>query len=271
MRTHLALTLVFAVTIAAGCSKSPTPAAAAGAPQKSSGSAAPAAAPGAAVADTETITGTVAETMNAGGYTYMRLQTGSKDVWAAAPETTVKVGEHLTASISMPMENFRSKTLNRDFPVIYFVSAVARDGEKLAAGDAPSAPALAGSHDSSPSSTADSQVNERIPPAAGGMTIADVWAKRKSLAGKAVIVRGKVVKVNNAIMGKNWFHIQDGSGSAKDGTHELTITTSATVKLGDIVTVSGALTIDKDFGAGYSYDAIIEDAKVTDVGKSADR
>lgn len=220
--------------------------------------------------DTGTIAGTVAETMNAGGYTYVRLQTAAaKDVWAAAPEMPVKTGEHLTMSISMPMENFHSKTLNRDFPIIYFVSDVARDGETLPAGGATPVPPLAGSHDAAP--TAAPQVVEPIPPPAGGMKIADLWAKRKSLAGKTVVVRGKVVKVNNAIMGKNWFHVQDGSGTAKDGTNDLTITSNATVRLGDIVTVSGTLTIDKDFGAGYAYDAIIEDAKVTDIGKPANQ
>ncbi len=275
IHTRLALTLAFAVTAAAACGTSPAPAApvASSAPAASGAPSAPGSA-AAPAADTGTIAGTVAETMNSGGYTYMRIQTGPKDVWTATTEFPVKTGEHLTMAISMPMENFHSKTLNRDFPMIYFVSSVARDGETLgaaaAAGTAPPAPALAGSHDSAPSVAA-AQVVEPIPPPAGGMKIADVWAKRKALGGKVVVVRGKVVKVNNEIMGKNWFHLQDGSGVAKDGTNDLTITSSATVKLGDIVTVSGTLAIDKDFGAGYAYDAIVEDAKVTDVGKAANQ
>jgi len=77
-----------------------------------------------------------------------------------------------------------------------------------------------------------------------------------------VVVRGQVVKANNAIMGRNWFHLQDGSGKADDGTNDLTITTEDVVTVGDIVTVSGTLTVDKDFGAGYAYDAIIENATI---------
>jgi hypothetical protein len=165
----------------------------------------------------------------------------------------------------MPMEHFKSKTLNRDFPVLYFVSNVAREGETLAGARGPAAGAAApismmGSHQSAAAAAAPV---EHIPPAAGGLTIADVWAQRKALAGKPIVVRGKVMKVNNGIMDRNWVHVQDGSGTAADRTNDLTITTAADVKLGDIVTVSGVLAIGKDFGAGYAYDAILENAKVT--------
>lgn len=201
--------------------------------------------------------------MNAGGYTYARLQTPQGDVWIAANEFPVKTGERLSATRNMPMENFHSKTLNRDFPLIYFVTNVAREGETLSAHPAPTgALAMAGSHE--PTTSADAlQAVSPIAPAPGGLSIADVWAKRASLSGKTVVVRGQVVKVNNAIMGRNWFHLQDGSGSAKDGTNDLTITSSATVTIGDIVTVSGTLGTGKDFGAGYAYDAIVENATVT--------
>ena len=99
---------------------------------------------------------------------------------------------------------------------------------------------------------------------AGGMTIADVWAKREPLAGKSVTVHGKVVKFNGGIMGKNWFHLQDGTGNTSDGTHDLTVTTGedVVVKVGDTVTVTGTLAIGKDFGAGYAYGAILENARL---------
>lgn len=216
------------------------------------------------------LTGTITETMNSGGYTYARLQAGSKDVWIATSELPVKTGDRITAAINMPMENFNSKTLNRTFPLIYFVTEVAREGETLAAQPGPAgAPALVGSHDAAVA-TAAPQVVEPIAPAPGGINIADLWAKRKSLSGKVVVVRGKVVKVNNAIMGSNWFHLQDGSGTAKDGTNDLTVTTSATVHVGDIVTISGTLATDKDFGSGYAYEAIVENATVTQ-SKAASR
>ena len=245
------LIVLLAVTSIAACS--PGPVATTAAPAQA---AVPAAAPG-------TITGTIAETMNSWGYTYARVQATPKDVWIASTELPIKIGDRMTAAIDMPMENFNSKTLNRSFPLIYFVSGVTRDGDARAMQPAMAdALAPAASHGGATASAVP-QVVEPIAPAPGGVTIAQIWAQRQALSGKVVVLRGKVVKVNNAIMGSNWFHLQDGSGIAKDGTNDLTVTTSATVNVGDIVTISGTLATGKDFGSGYAYDAIVEKATVT--------
>ena len=79
---------------------------------------------------------------------------------------------------------------------------------------------------------------------------------------KTVVVKGKVVKVSQGIMGKNWVHIQDGSGDQQKGTHNLVATSQDMSAVGDIVTITGTFAKDRDFGAGYLYKAIIEDAKV---------
>ena len=112
-----------------------------------------------------------------------------------------------------------------------------------------------------PQAAAAVTVQPNAPPA-GGLSIAETWAKRASLAGTPVTVRGTVVKVNNSIMGSNWLHLQDGSGKAADGTNDLTVTTDAVVKVGDVVTVTGTLAVKKDFGSGYSYEAILEKATI---------
>ena len=205
-------------------------------------------------------TGTVVESMNASGYTYARLQApGKGDVWIAATEFPVKTGDALTVALEMPMQNFESKTLKRTFPLIYFVSNVTRDGQAVVAQPSQgAAPAMMPSHGAAAAPVA----VEPIAPVAGSISIADVWAKRTALAGKQVTVRGKVVKVNNAIMNRNWIHLQDGSGSATDRTNDLTVTSSADVKVGDVVTFTGVLAAGKDFGAGYAYDAILEDGKI---------
>jgi hypothetical protein len=103
---------------------------------------------------------------------------------------------------------------------------------------------------------------EPIAPPPGGTAIADIWARRAELDGREVTVRGQVVKANNQIMGRNWVHLRDGSGSEADGTHDLTITTDAQVAAGDTVTVTGVLAVGKDFGAGYVYEAILENGRI---------
>ncbi len=100
-----------------------------------------------------------------------------------------------------------------------------------------------------------------IAKAEGGKTVAEVFAEKDALAGKPVTVRGKVVKVNAGIMGKNWLHVRDGSGA--EGTNDLTVTTTGELPaLGATIIVTGPVTLDKDFGMGYAYDVIVEDAEV---------
>jgi hypothetical protein len=220
-----------------------------------------------AAKDAPTVTGPVLETMNAGNYTYVRVKTDRGDIWAASGEFKVAVGDRVTLSLEMPMENFHSQTLNRDFPVIYFTTRIAKEGEPLPAGPAGtpiagmmSGHAQSGAADAKAASAA--QVTEPIQPAPGGTTVARVWADRKSLAGKTVTVRGKVVKFNGGIMGRNWIHIQDGSGAAADGTNDLLVTSDTAAKVGDVVTVTGTVAVDKDFTAGYAYAVMIENAKI---------
>jgi hypothetical protein len=96
----------------------------------------------------------------------------------------------------------------------------------------------------------------------GGRTIAEIYADKAELSGKEVTLRGKVVKYLPQIMGKNWLHVRDGSGDADAGTHDLTVTTDAAVQVGDTVLITGKVQPDKDFGFGYRYDVLIEDAQV---------
>jgi len=100
-----------------------------------------------------------------------------------------------------------------------------------------------------------------VKPAEGGLTVADIFAKRTDLAGKSVTVRGKVVKAMQGVMGTNWYHIEDGTGDA--GTNDLAVTSDSIAKIGDTVLVVGTLASDKDLGMGYHYDAIVEKAKLT--------
>ncbi|MDH4064525.1 MAG: DNA-binding protein, partial [Acidobacteriota bacterium] len=207
------------------------------------------------------------ETMNSGGYTYLKLKHGAEEIWAAALEFPAAVGERLTVPLESPMSDFSSRTLNRRFPLIYFVSRVARDGETLPASATGTGEAgMAASHDMSPGGApAEGTTTRPVPPIdppPGGFAIAEVWAKRQALGGTQVTVRGSVVKVNNGILGHNWLHLQDGSGSERDHTHDLAVTTDAAVKVGDVVTATGILTLDKDFGAGYTYEAILESATI---------
>ncbi len=98
-----------------------------------------------------------------------------------------------------------------------------------------------------------------------GRTVAEVYAQRTELNGKVVTVRGRVTKYNSGILGRNWLHLQDGSGSAGDKTNDLTVTTEgqeAPVEVGSVVEITGTLALDQDFGSGYSYPVLVEKATI---------
>ena len=207
-------------------------------------------------------TGTIAEVVNSSGYTYARLTGGADDVWIAATEFDGKVGERVTVALDLPMRDFESRTLNRHFDLVYFVTDVARNGEPLKGPSPAAGPPLMAGHGTGASPSSAPTV-ARVEPPAGGVRVADVFARRTALSGKQVIVRGTVVKFNAGILDRNWVHLQDGSGSAASNDNDLTLTTDASVRVGDIVTATGTVRLDQDFGAGYSYGVMIEKATVT--------
>jgi hypothetical protein len=256
VKKHLTLILagLTAVSLAAGCKKEEAPKTA----EQPMPAVAQPAQPAAAAKS-----GKVIETMNSGGYTYVQVDTGAEKVWAAAPEFQVKVGDPVVVPEGMPMANYHSKTLNRDFELVYFVDGIMVGGQTAAPAADPGQAKMPEGHP--PLTVQSAQQNgvdvSGIKKVEGGQTVADVFAGKAQLGGKDVKVRGKVVKFSPGIMGKNWIHLQDGTG--KEGTNDLTITTSETVKVGDTVVVAGKVSTDKDFGYGYKYDVILEDAKLT--------
>ena len=223
-------------------------------------------------------TGKVVETMNSGGYTYVQVDDGSKKIWAAAPQFSVAVGDKVVVPEGMPMENFQSKTLGRTFDVVYFVPEVHVLGGKAAGNAAGAGLAANGQADKDQMAAAHAAAGvtahgtgaakaaaavdlSNITKADGGQTVAELFANKAALAGKDVAVRGRVVKFTPDVMNKNWLHVQDGTGST--GSNDLTISTNATAAVGNMVLVRGKLTADRDLGAGYHYDVIIEDGSVT--------
>ena len=250
------------------------------------------------------IKGTVEETMNAGGYTYLKVKAKEGDVWVAIPETTIKKGQKVVCSPGMTMKNFTSKSLDRTFANIIFSPGLASPETILGGGGHGKMAAPAANNDFNAALQAEhgghgghggmgvmGGMGAAMGAAMGGATMAasggsagaivpskdikvdkatgenactvgECFARAKELDNKKVRVRGKVVKVSRMIMGRNWVHIQDGTGNPMENTHDLVVTTQAEPKLDSVVTVEGTLHDNRDFGAGYKYNAIIEDAEI---------
>jgi len=195
------------------------------------------------------VKGEVLEVRDVESYTYLRLKTQDGETWAAVAKAPVKKGSEVTLENVMVMDNFVSKTLKKTFKTILFGSLAGAQSSTPGLG-------MATSHAIKTINLADIHVPRAI--GENAKTVAEIVSKAVELKDKPVLVRGKIVKYNAGIMGKNWIHLRDGS--AVNENDDILVTTASAAKLGDIVTVKGVVRNDKDFGAGYFYKVLIEDA-----------
>lgn len=244
------------------------------------------------------VTGTIKESLTGGGFTYVLLESkdGGEPTWYAMPETEVKTGDSITLQAGSTFPNFYSKALDRTFDSLIFSQGLAgADGKAsphamnpLHGSSNGAAPHATGADASFSSAVQAEETNGstmldpslvspgsdkavvpfadlKIAKASGdnAYTVSEIFSNATALDKKTVRVHGQVMKVSRMIMGKNWIHIQDGTGEPMKNTHDLVVTTMAEPAAGDTVIIEGVLSADKDFGAGYRYDAIVEDATIS--------
>lgn len=205
----------------------------------------------AAAAPDSVVRGVVLEVKDVENYSYLRLKTKSGETWAAVEKAPLKKGAEVTIEDAMVLHNFDSVALKRRFDSIVF--------GQLAGAPAAAAPAAPhGGMGKAPVDAANIKVDKAV--GANARTVAEIVGRAGELKDKPVLVRGKIVKYNPGIMGKNWLHLRDGTGTEKDGNNDLLVTTVGEARLGDVVTIKGTVRTDKDFGAGYLYKVMVDDA-----------
>jgi hypothetical protein len=188
-------------------------------------------------------------------YTYLMVEENSKLFWIAVVKVDSKPGDSVYYKMAFEMKNFISRELGRTFPSIYFVQD---PSNKIPEPVAP--PKLTPKKVEVVRNT---DISVKVPQ--GGISIADLYKSPGTFKGKPVVIRGVVTKFNSQIMKKNWIHIQDGTGFADK--FDLTITTLDSVAVGSTATFRGTIAMEKDFGYGYTYDVMMEDAKAADIAK----
>ena len=170
----------------------------------------------------------------------------------------ISAGDVFYYDESLQMTNFHSKELDRNFEEIYFVNQIS----KTPVFNHPAAgmPGMGHRNENAHSGRSSSGKADdiRMNKSPGETTIANIFDNRNEFSGKEVEIRGVVVKINKEIMGRNWIHIQDGTET--NGHFDLTITTTNLAEVNDEVSFKGKITLNKDFGAGYFYELIMEDA-----------
>ncbi|MBK6743495.1 MAG: nucleotide-binding protein [Hydrogenophilales bacterium] len=201
------------------------------------------------------VKGLVLEVQDVESYTYLRLKTQNGETWAAVNRAPVVKGAQVSIDNAMVMTNFESKTLKKTFPSIVFGTLGAATG-KAGAASGTSTWTTIGSSQTKASPAI------KVVKASGtnAHTVEEIVTNAAKLKDKTVSVRGQVVKYNAGIMGKNWVHLRDGTGSANAGSDDILVTTRNETKTGSTVTAQGTVRTNKDFGAGYAFAVMIEDA-----------
>lgn len=196
----------------------------------------------------------VMEVLQANSYTYLRVKENDAEHWVTLPTIQAETGKTYYYQGGFQMTNFESKDLNRTFEAVLFIASIS---------DEPITAGALSSQDKPYTSKSTTEKEEiTMDPVQDGITIAELYSNLGSYAEKLVKIKGRVTKYNARIMGKNWIHIQDGTNHS--GHFDLTATTSAELKVGDIVCIEGKISLNKDFGYGYFYEVLMEDAKLLD-------
>lgn len=181
-------------------------------------------------------------------YVYLNVTEGKEQFWIATTKKEVEVGQTYFYKGGLLKTNFESKEYNRIFDKIYLVSNVveANHGNTQGAiAENPKQPNLK-PQDHVPTSTP------------GSITIASLVAQPENFEGTVIQLSGTCVKLNSNIMGRNWIHLKDGT----QDDYDLVLTSNFPVQEGAKVTMKGTVSLDRDFGAGYLYDIIVENAVV---------
>jgi hypothetical protein len=199
--------------------------------------------------------GEVVEVKEVSSYTYLRLKTRDGEKWAAVGKAPVRKGAQVTIENTMVMVDFESPSLKQKFPEITF-GTLAGTGGAAMAGHMPMG------HSGKTASVDLDTIKVAKAVGANAYTVAEIQSGKAALKDKPVLLRAKVVKFNGGIMGKNWLHVRDGSGSAEAGSNDILVTSQDQALVGDVVTVTGIVRTDKDFGSGYAYKVLIEEARL---------
>jgi len=207
----------------------------------------------------------VKEVVQTSNYSYLRVYEKGAEKWVAVSRQEVNVGDVYYYEGPLQMTNFQSKELNRSFDVIFFLNQISKNPigapAEMGAMGGGGMPAHSGKV------AVDQNSSVHLEKKSGEITIADIFANRNDFSGKEVEIRGIVVKVNKEVMGKNWIHIQDGTND--NGNYDLTVTSAGIADVNDEITVKGKIILNKDFGYGYSYEVIMEEAVIVKSNKSA--
>ena len=210
----------------------------------------------------------VKEVIQTSSYTYARVSEANNEYWCALNKSEVTTGKTYYWIKGWEMNQFRSKELNKTFASIFFLESLMvtpplqaensvpenQNSENGAIENPPTGNSMPGRQ------SIQEKEGIKLEKAKDGITIAELFSNKQIYNGKVVKIRGEVVKISPAIMDRNWIHIQDGT--REGANYDLTLTTLDSTSLGNVIIAEGIISLDKNIGAGYNYEVLMENAKL---------
>ena len=199
----------------------------------------------------------VQEVIQVSSYTYLNVLEDGEKKWIAVPTIEANIGEVYYYKGGVEMPNFQSMELNRTFDSVLFLGAIT-NANAVDPVDGIVEPNATKEETNPGKQPTRDRLELNIESIDGGIRIANLFENPQDYAGKSIKVVGEVTKFTANIMGKNWIHFQDGT--AFNGAYDLMVTSQENVSVGDVVVFEGVIAVNKNFGAGYLYKVIMEDA-----------
>ncbi|MDH5604725.1 MAG: GW dipeptide domain-containing protein [Cyclobacteriaceae bacterium] len=184
----------------------------------------------------------VLEVLPTSNYSYLKVKENDNVFWIATVKGNYLVGEEYIYHDGLLMTDFVSAELNRTFDQVYLISKIT--------------PVNRSSPDTAMEKTKNNTPTKKAK-VEGTVSLAAIINDPDTYKDQKVRVYGEVVKVNLGIMNRNWIHIKDGTAD----DYDFTITSQSGASVGQTIVFEGTITLDKDFGAGYTYKLIMEEAK----------
>jgi len=196
----------------------------------------------------------VLDVLNTTKYVYLRVKENGEQFWIATRKQDINIGGTYFYKGGLLKTNFESKEHNKVFDKIYLVTSLVQSNHGKNNSNS-----NVNLQKSNQNIEENSSTNKEIKTKqSGSISITELVDNYKKYEGKMVQVSGTCVKINPNIMGINWIHLKDGS---KDD-YDLVITSNTFVQEGSIITMKATVTLNKDFGAGYKYDLILENGTI---------
>ena len=184
-------------------------------------------------------------------YAYIRVKEDSENYWVASSPGNFVTGKEYVFNEAVVKYDFKSPSLDRVFDSIYLVTKIvplARKDELKRLRFNPHAKSGDENEETSQKQNSEIQIQQ--------LTLTELLNDPQRFEGELIEISGLCTKVNTNIMDRNWIHLK----ADEDAAEELVATSKEAPAVGETIVLHAIVRLNKDFGAGYVYPILLEEA-----------